>query len=272
MDHGLRHLVVNRADWLGFRFTVDGAMATDIALATLDRAKELNEADFKTMARAHSGAMADVVAKYVQILRDDIAGGGFYAAVRLSRTWHGRKYPNKDTIEPAGYFWNKAGTIVDAFTLGVTITVRNRKFLAIPQGPAKAILRRYLRSVATSRRDSGLGRDDEGRYSELGGPVAIVAAALGLPKLDVRLDPKTQRGVIVAPGRRFTRSGKAARGRGDDTVLFALTKQSRLRARIEGRKLVERLQKSFEGDFVAALIDELGPEASTHAPTPLRGR
>lgn len=264
--------MVNRADWIGFNFKVDGATLGDLVSGTEQRLEDLAQADMRRMARVHSNAAADIAVQYTKLLRDDIREGGFYAAARLSKTWHGRKYPDQDSIEPAIYFWNKAGTIVDAFSTGVTIHVRNRRYLAIPQGPAKAILRRFLTAVRNSNRDSGLGRNDEGHYEALGGPVAIVARALGVDHLDVRIDPRTGRGVIVAAGQRFTRSGRAGRGRGADTVLFVLSKQARLKARIRGRALVADLKKRFGPDFAAHVRADPEAEADTHAPTPLRGR
>jgi hypothetical protein len=252
--------MVAKDHWWGFNLKVDGALATDLALATQERVMDHSEAGIRQMSRSHSLAMGAVVKRYTGRLQDDVAASGVTNARRLSKTWRGMKMPrNKDTMEPAGWFWNKAGTIIDVLTNGAEITVRNRKFLAIPVGPAKTIIRRYLRRVANSSRDSMVGRDIDGRYEGLGGAVAIVARDLGVPELEMRPDAKGF--VLVAPGRSLTRTGRARRRSEGDTVLFVLRRRARVRGgRMRGEGLIPELRKTFELDFVAELIKVLPPE------------
>ncbi|MET3665906.1 hypothetical protein [Caulobacter sp. 1776] len=255
--------MAGRDAWFGTRLSVDGALATDIARAAADRAGELSEHEMRVMARAHSVAMVKVVDRYKGKLQADIAGSGIRNAARFSKTWRGRKLPAKDSMEPAGWFWNKAGIIINALTYGVEVTVRNRKYLAIPVGPAKVILERFLRQVARSARSSGLGRDAQGRYEALGGPVQIVCRALGVEKLEMRIDNGEggQGYVLVAPGKTFSRTGRQSRRGGEGTVLFVLRRKARIRGgRMRGAQLFEEFRKRFEGDFIAELVSVLGPE------------
>lgn len=255
--------MAGRDAWFGSRLSVDGALATDIARATTKRLDDLSEQEIRTMARSHSIAMIRVVDRYKTRLQGDIAGSGIRNAARFSKTWRGRKLPAKDSMEPAGWFWNKAGVIINALTFGVEVTVRNRKYLAIPVGPAKAILERFLRQVARSARGSGLGRDAQGRYEALGGPVQVVCRALGVEKLEMRVDNGEggQGYVLIAPGKTLTRTGRVSRRAGDDTVLFVLRRKAKIRGgRMRGAQLFQEFRKTFEGDFIAELITVLSPE------------
>jgi hypothetical protein len=116
-----------------------GDQSSDFAAATGSAFAAASADAQRHMATAHTAAMADLVRKDTGELRADILAGGFANAVRLSRTWQGRVYPRgKVSMEPAGYILTKAATIIDAFSTGITITVRNAQYLAIPEGPAKA--------------------------------------------------------------------------------------------------------------------------------------
>jgi hypothetical protein len=82
-----------------------------------------------------------------------------------------------------------------------------------------------------------------------------VAQALGVERLEARIDRATGRGVLVAAGRAVTRTGRrsTARRQPDDTVLFVLEKSATLRQRIRGRALLTDLQRRAEADFGSAL-------------------
>lgn len=255
--------MVNTSGWLGYRLTVDGALSTDIALGAAERSRDLSEQGMREMARSHSVAMVRVVDRYKKRLQGDVAQSGIRNASRMAKTWRGRKLPAKDTMEPAGWFWNKAGVIIQVLTDGAEITVRNRKYLAVPVGPAKAILTKFLRQVALASRGSGLGRDTDGRFQELGGAVAIVCRSLGVEKLEMRRDVGEGGAgyVLVAPGRSLTRTGRDRRRGGGDTVLFILRRRVRVRGgRMRGVNLFTEFRRTFEGDFIAELIAALPPE------------
>ena len=211
------------------------------------------------IAIAHTAAIRVLMKQDVAKLRADVAGGGFYNGVKLSRTWQGRVYPTgKPSAEAAGYIVNRAATIIDAFALGVTITVVNAKYLAIPEGPAKAIVRRLNQAQNRTR-------DAFGRFDEESGTVMRVARALGVAKLEARIDKGTGRGVLVAVGKSITRTGKmsAAKGARPDTVLFALVRAATLKQRIRGRALLAELQASAPADFDAALLARSALDGST---------
>jgi hypothetical protein len=228
-------------------------VAGDAGTATAKRLRVEADAAERSMALAHTGAMKDVLNKNVGVLRADIAAGGFYNGVKLSKTWQGRVYPNGAfSIEPAAFIFNRASTILDAFTLGVTITVLNRQFLAVPVGPAKAIVRRMNQA-------SNRSRDDDGKFVQEADTVERVAAALGVPKLEAYIDRRLGSGVLVAPGQKINDRLRRMK-RGDDTVLFVLTRAATLKRRIQGRALLTKFDADFEADFESGISRHLAPE------------
>ena len=229
------------------KLSVEGSGARDLASAMrAELAKRAAEAKAE-IARANTGAARQVLQTYLQELRDDVLAGGFHNAQALSKTWKGKVYPDhKDALAPALYVSNKAAAIVTAFELGLTITVKGRRFLAVPVGPAVAIVRRLNRAGNRSR-------DATGRFVEEGDKVARVARALVLPSLAFHFDPKTGRGVLLAEGVKLTSTGRFSRRGGPATVLFILLKQATLKKRIRGRALLASFDQRFGPNFEAAL-------------------
>jgi len=245
----------------GVRIKVDGRTESDLGLALQGRLDEVLKEGKREIGLAFVRAAKTVAAKGKAKLRADIAGGGFTNGVRLSKTWRGNAYPNQTNaaaLDPAVQFKTKARVIIDAFESGATIRVKSAQYLAIPIGPAKAIVRRYNKVVRFSRRDSGMGRDFAGRYSDLG-PSAVdrVKAALNVDLVAI-VSPDGKAGVLVAAGRKLTPTGRdAKRQDGKSTPLFALVKQATLKKRIRGRAVLNEIAASFEGDFARALMAEL---------------
>lgn len=238
-----------------FDITVDGKEGvSDLGLALQGRLQEVIDAEAGRIAKAYQDAMAAVVAKDKSALQADIAGAGFHNGGRLAKTWRGQVFPkNKPSMEPAAYLWNKAGVIVDAFSEGVTITVKDAQFLAIPLPPAKAIIRRL--NLGSSRSRTSLGR-----FAREDSPVARVAQTLGVELVAI-VSRDGQHGVLVAQGKRLTRGGRLSKSqRGPDTPLFVLTKHATLKKRLKGMALVKELEVLFQGDFVTALATKLAPE------------
>lgn len=229
---------------------VDGSSRRGLAEALAERWDFAVEDALQALAEVYTDAMRALMEHYKEVLRADVVAGGFYNALKLSKTWRATTYParGKPSINPAGWIATKAVDIIEAFTLGVTITAPAGHFLAIPVGPAKEIVRRFQRDVARSPIDGGLGRSAAGKYAELGSHVQQVAAALGVEKLDLRLNPQTGRGVLVAGGRSLTKGGKD-RSSGPETVLFILVRQATLKKRMQGLALLADLQRSFPEDF-----------------------
>ena len=201
---------------------IAGAMAKQIAS---DVSKEE-----KRIARAHQSAAKEVAEKFKGELRADLAG----LSPKLRNTWRGRVYGN-DGLSPAIYLWNSAPLIVDAFSMGVPIRASGGRFLAIPVGRARTILK-------TLNRTENRSRDGGGRFMSEGKTVDRVAAALG-----------------VNLGFRPPRGGKAgelfARGLGSrpDELLFVLVKQVHLPVRVRGRAALPSLSARVAAEFATAL-------------------
>lgn len=185
---------------------------------------------------ALKGAMEDVVlGKNLPALRADIAQGGFHNASKLAGTWRGRVYSDGN-----GFVWNRAGDIIETFSLGLTIRAPGGRYLAIPFGRAVAIVRSLNRAENRSR-------DGGGKFVDEAAKVNRVAGALGVHRL-VFERAKGGNAVLVAPNRVRNEPGE---------VLFLLLKSVTLRQRIKGLALLQQLQESFADDFQAALDERL---------------
>lgn len=242
---------------------VDGAPpGADFAAALRGRLQEEIDERAERIGLAYVEAMKRFVQRGVGKLRADVVSGGFYRAARLAKTWRGTTYPKGgDSLSPAGWFANKARVIIDTFTDGVTIRAHNAQFLAVPLGPAKAIIRRLNTSIQRSGRDSGNGRNAFGKFIKLEDPVARVEQALGVQLIPV-IDPKTNTGVLIAEdSRRLTKSGQQSKSKnGPGTPLFALTRDATLKPRIKGRRVLEEIAESFGVEFPRELAALLAPE------------
>ncbi|WP_332657358.1 DUF6441 family protein [Brevundimonas sp.] len=253
---------LSRSGEAGLKIELEGNSG-DFALALQGRLQDKIEADLLALERAYHGAMTRVVEAGKGRLRADIVAGGFHQAIALSKTWRATVYPkSKNSLEVAGWFYTKAGLIIDAFENGVTIKVSNgSKFLAVPLAPAKAIIRRLRRGKMTGSRDSGPGRDNWGRFTKDDSYIAQVGAALGSDLIPI-IAKDGQTGVLVAANDvTLTRTGREAKNQNRaPTPIFALTKTATLRRRIKGRQILDEIAKNFPSDFVHALAGELSPE------------
>jgi Family of unknown function (DUF6441) len=230
--------------------SIDGASG-DLAAAMQGRLDAVVAARVKTVETGMTAAMGAVVKRAVTDLRADIAAGGF-SNLKLTKTWHGQTLPGgKPVMDPAGWLWNKAPTLLDAFSNGVTITVKNAQFLAIPQGPAKGIVARL--NQAGNRTRNGFGR-----FAREENPVARVAAELGV-ELVAHIDQATGKGVLVAasPTRLTPRGRLAKRQTGANTVLFVLVKQATLRPRIKGRAMLDEIAARAPGEITSEVASQL---------------
>lgn len=244
------------ASGIELRIEQQGAPGSNLAAALAGTLERDTQASIRRMADLHEAAMKVVGDRFKGELRADIRSGGFHQANRLANTWRVKTYRDgADDMEPALFIWTRAGLIVDAFTQGATIRARNATFLAIPQGPAKAIVRRMNRAANRSR-------DDFGRFAGEANPVARVEAALGVELVAV-FDRSRRAGVLItADSRRLTATGRASRSTrsGGGTVLFVLVRQATLKRRIQGRRLLDSFARRFEGEFGRALQALLSPE------------
>jgi hypothetical protein len=237
------------------KIDVDGKAESLLSLAFQGRLQEVIGERVATLKRAFPRAMAKgVVAPGLGKLRGRVAASGVYRAASLAKAaWYGAAMPpGAPTLEPAGFFSTRRGmeTIVNALEDGATITVKDKQYLAIPEGPAKAIIHALNR-----------GRTSMGALRNEADPVARVAQALGVKLIPI-IDEDRGVGVLVADDlSALTKGGKRRKGaRGAPTPLFALVRQATLKARPMGKAVLAQLQTSFAADFAGGLAGELGDD------------
>jgi hypothetical protein len=240
----------------GFRvtWTVNGREVGDIGAALQGKLMAALDTAQRTLKQASKRAMdKGVTQPGKRKLRATIEATGFYKASALAKTWRGYTYDDRPDELAAAFFKTRAAVIVEAFEDGATITAKNTTYLAIPQGPAKAIVHNLNRAANRSREGGKFAKEDD--------PTARVAAALGTTLVPI-INPATGNGVLVAAsGARYTPTGRfAKRQQGQATVLFALVKQATLKRRPMGREVLKQISGSFVGDFYAALAEELPGE------------
>ncbi|HZV85409.1 MAG TPA: DUF6441 family protein [Brevundimonas sp.] len=235
--------------------TVDGREG-DVALALQGRLQETIDAELRDLYGAYWRAMNRVVEAGKGRLRDDIARGGFHNAAALSKTWRGNVYPSsKNSLEVAGWIYTRAGMIIDVFETATVIKVRgNAQFLAIPLGPAKAIVRR----LQQQKRKGLIGRNAWGRFEKDDSYVEQVARTLGVDLQPV-IAADRQTGVLIPASKlTLTPTGRQAKNQARAaTPLFALAKVATLNKRIRGRALLAEIMNNFPSDFVHALTGEM---------------
>jgi hypothetical protein len=88
--------------------------------------------DVSALKRVHTDAMGDLVGGFKEELRDMVRGAGL--GERLAKTWQGKVFAAPGgSLDPAGFVWSKAPTILSAFAYGATIVpLAGRRYLAIP--------------------------------------------------------------------------------------------------------------------------------------------
>lgn len=240
----------------GLSLSIQGSDQSDVALAFQGRLQETIDDQLRSLEQVYWRAMDRVVEAGKGRLRADVEAGGFHRGAALAKTWRGNVYPKgRDSLDVAGWLHTKAAVIIEAFDTGAVIRVRgNQQFLAVPTGPAKAIVRR----LQMEKRRGLRGRNAWGRFEKDDSYVEQVAQALGVDLIPV-IAPDRQTGVLVAANRlTLTPGGKASKHQNRDaTVLFALTKVATLRRRIKGRALLDEILRNFPDDFARALLDEL---------------
>jgi hypothetical protein len=243
----------------GLKLEVEGRPG-DFALALQGKLDAAIQSDLQRLELAYWRAMDHVVQAGKGRLRADVVAGGFHQAQALSKTWRAETYPkSRNSLDVAGYFHTKAGLIIDAFEMGVTIRVGSgAKYLAIPTDPAKAIIRRLRRAKMRGPREGGTGRDEFGRYTKDDAYVTQVASALNVDLVPI-IARDGSGGVLVAANElTLTRSGREAKNQARRaTPLFVLTRTATLRRRVRGRAILAEIQRNFPGDFAQALAGEL---------------
>lgn len=249
---------MNNGDAAGLKLTVDGSSG-DLGLALQGRLQSSIDARLRDVEAAYWRAMNRVVEAGKGRLRADVVAGGFHRAAALAKTWRGNTYPStKNSLEVAGWIYTRASLIIDAFSMATVIKVRgNAQFLAIPQGPAKAIVRR----LQQQKKKGIIGRNAWGRFEKDDSYVDQVASALGVDLVPI-IAPDRQSGVLIAADRKtLTPTGREARNQARAaTVLFSFSKTATLKKRIKGRALLEEIRSHFPADFAQAVAGELATE------------
>lgn len=240
----------------GLSLAIDGeAFSEDLGLAFQGKLQASIDDDLRRLERAYWDAMNRVVEAGKGRLRADVEAGGFYRASSLARTWRGATYPReRNSLDVAGWLSTKLAMLIDVFEHGVVISTSSGKYLAIPLGPAKAIVRRL--NLARNR-----SRNAWGKFVKEADTVERVATALGVD-LVPRINPQTGEGVMIAENSlRLTPTGRTAkRQEGGGTPIFALVRQATIKPRIRGMALVEEIERSFPADFLRQLTGALPAE------------
>lgn len=238
------------------KLTVEDASAGDLGLALQGKLQASIDDQLKALHGAYWRAMNRVVEAGKGRLRADIIAGGFHNARSLANTWRGNAYPrDKNSLDVAGWIYTRAGMLISVFEEATVIKVAgNAQFLAIPLGPAKAIVRRLQKQ----KKKGLIGRNAWGRFEKDDSYVEQVARAMGVDLVPI-IAPDRQTGVLVAADKRaLTPTGRKAKGLSKPpTPLFALAKTATLRKRIKGQALLDEIMKNFPSDFVHALMGEL---------------
>lgn len=203
--------------------------------ASVPDLRELMSGAEVQIAKSVTAGMREVTDGLKQDLRADVVRAGL--GQRLANTWRGQTFPKTgESVEAAAYLSTNAPKLIDAFDRGVTIMVRNRKFLAIPTPDAG------VRQVSVKR---GAGST---------GNVLTPAAWERETGVKLRFVPTKTGGVLVADafyrrhaaryqGRKSFRAIKEAgpaQGR-SFVVIFVLVKQAKLRKRLD----VETIAKAW---------------------------
>lgn len=240
---------------VGFKLSIDGENS-DLALAFQGRLQASIDEQYRALEKIYWAAMDVVVQDGKNRLRADVVAGGFHKAQALSKTWRGNTYPkSKNSLEVAGWIYTRAGLIIEAFSMSTVITVSgNAQFLAIPTGPAKAIVRR----LQQQKRRGLTGRNAFGKFMKDDSYTEQVAAMLGVDLVPI-IAADRQTGVLIASDRQtLTPTGRAAKNQSRAaTVLFALTKTATLKKRVQGRALLEQIERGFPAGFASALAAAL---------------
>ncbi len=168
-------------------------------------------------AQAVTTAMRGATGTLKQELRQQVRGAGL--GNRLANTWRGDTYPTSGAaLNPAGYVYSNAPTIIDAFARGATIApLGGKKYLWIPtrnvpKNGQRKPMSPFEVEVAYNQ-DLIIRRGKGGRF------LAFVSAVRGLSK----------RGGV----KRVTK-GRIAQGRDAELVLmFVLTSSVRIPKKLD---------------------------------------
>lgn len=207
------------------------------------------------IAKAATRAMRASLIPTRDELRQQIVSAGLGA--RLANTWTGRAYPDgeKNSINPGGFIWSRAPSIIAGFVAGATIRpVAGARYLWIPTDNVPR-----ARSRSGPRIGSAGGRPRYQRYA---------AGAITPEECESRFNTD----FIIRPGRngnllafmdliagrsrgvRPNTPGRRARGRVSKlTLMFTLTRQARLPKLLDLDGPAQRWTNRFDSAFAEEL-------------------
>ncbi|MER2249540.1 DUF6441 family protein [Methylorubrum podarium] len=200
----------------------------------------------RQIARSVTAGMREVTDGLKEDLRADVRAAGL--GQRLANTWRGQTFPRTgESAESAAYVSSNAPKLIDAFDRGVTITARNRRFLAIPTpdaGVRQVSKRRSKGSTGNTLTPAAWERETGIRLrfipSRNGGGVLVA-------------DAYYRRQAARYQGRKSFRPIKEAgpdKGR-SFVVIFVLVRQVKLRKRLDIDATAKRWADRVPGAIAA---------------------
>jgi hypothetical protein len=89
------------------------------------------DAELARIELAMTGAMTEATEGLKEDLRRQVRAAGL--GERLAKTWRSEVYPAREaSLEPAGFVWSHAPSIIAGFASGATVYPKASSFLAIP--------------------------------------------------------------------------------------------------------------------------------------------
>lgn len=197
---------------------------------------ELMAGTEEDIGRALTGAMRENTEALKADWRDQVVGAGL--GVRLGRTVRGRTYPAAgSSLDPAGWVWTKAPTLMDAYDRGVTLHPTDGRFyMAVPTLNVPRRGRHILSPVEVEARFDQDLIIRPGRRGNLLAFIDVQAA-------------RWVAGQGKAYGARGARAGYGPRPtrRPLLKLMFTLVKQVKVRKRLDLDQVADRATARFPG-------------------------
>jgi hypothetical protein len=189
------------------------------------------------IAKSVTAGMRDVADGLKRDLRADVVGAGL--GQRLANTWRGDVFPRSgESVDAAAYLSTKAPKLINAFDRGVTITAKNRKFLAIPT--PEAGVRHVSRSKGSGRITPAIWERETGVKLRF---VPTKTGGLLVSDANYRRQPlRSQRRKSFRP----IKGSGPAEGR-SFVVIFVLVPQARLGKRFDIEATAQRWAGQVQG-------------------------
>ncbi|WP_242095423.1 DUF6441 family protein [Sphingomonas sp. CROZ-RG-20F-R02-07] len=209
--------------------------------AVLDGLDVVLKAAEGEIASVVTDAMREGAAGLKDELREQVRGAGLGS--RLATTWQGIAYPETgESIEPAGYVYSRAPTIISAYAEGAQIVpINGHRFIAIPTKNVPRASGRRMPRMTVFEVETAFNQDlilRPGRRGSLLGFVDAVRAKS-----------------VRRPGVRNATKGRLAQGRKRELILmFVFVKAVRVAKVLD----VEGAANRWATSIAASITDQLG--------------